>query len=137
MNCLMPLSSTRNLAGSPRAKTTRILCRRTKRSSGERFCQPQDRAGEILEARGRERVVGEAGCQCLVAEDAAATVFQERVGSAEQEPEPGNVALEAVVQDAEDDLVVGRAGLRAVQAVGEDAHLIDVDQAAPRIRPAS
>ena len=128
MNCLMPSSSTRNLAASPRAKTTRMLCSRTKRSSGERFCEPEHRAGEVLEAGVGERVVGEARRQCFVAVNAAATIFEKRVGSSEEEPEPGDVALQAVVQDAEQHFVVGRAGLRAVQAVGENAHLVDVDQ---------
>ena len=136
MNCLIPSSSIRNFDRVAESEDDANIVQKDEEVFGRKVLEPEHRAGEVLEAGVGERVVGEARRQCFVAENAAAPIFEKRVGASEQEPESGDVSLKAVIQDAEEHFVIGRAGLRAVQAVGENAHLVDVDQQTRIIRRA-
>src|SRR6266536_2641751 len=89
--------------------------------------QPEHGSGVIDPVGRGEGVVGQPGRQRRVREQAAPRVEQELGRTAEQEPQLRGAALQAVVDDPQDLLVVGVPGGRTGELVEVD-HLVDADQ---------
>ncbi len=75
--------------------------------------EADDGPAQVPVALGRERVLGEAALECLVAVQPAPRVHEELGRPTHEEAEVLNAALEAVVHDAENLLVIRLARLGA------------------------
>jgi hypothetical protein len=62
--------------------------------------ETDSRPREVLEAGFGERLVGEARCQRFVTENPPASILEKRVCATNQETNPRDIALEAIVEDS-------------------------------------